>query len=1013
MKSRAKRVVSAVALVLAATIAAGHAARERIARVGSFADASGAVHDLDDSGVRHAVFGAPVPVAGDVNSAADEVRSTRSPDGRWLVFAVGAHGDNMELWIGECAGDTVRAPRLLTELNTSADECAPCFGANALWFASDRTGGTGGLDVYRAEFDGESFGPAEHPAGALQSARDDTDPTPLPGTDEVVIASDREGTFALYRARPLEAGFDVARISGLPGGAAREPSFSTDGRALWFALEKGGHFDIQRARLEGNAAVDPEVVPGLDTAADERAPLVIGDGFEIVFARSADDTRGFDLARVRAHEILRVPGIAWSGIELATIAALVLLVVMAFVSERWPTLDTLYRCYLASVVVHLLLLLWTQHVHVETSGPGGLDPNRKVRVKLAPADSSLTRAVRERAGDVSDLGSAARVSASVERLQLASRPEPASETAPATDVEDLRPAPEAGPEAPAREALAATPREARTTPETLRDVEVAVRRPATPAPEIALEPSALSSAPAHATIARPTRGAFAAPESAPSTSHDAAPELEALARTAPAVALDAPPPERAAVPPPAKGRANGDAVMDREVVNVGSARGVAAPPANDLLEGLDGAAVRAVSSAAPKRAQLDADRAPTTASKPALESLSAGALPDSPPPAPERSPWAGTPYEKRAAGEKERALADNGGSVETERAVERGLAYLASIQARDGHFGPADLRDAKYGQVAVGKTGLATLAFLGAGHTHISHTRWSQVVERALVFLLTVQDETSGHVGEGDAYSHGIATYTLAEAYALTKDPELRAPLERAVQRIVRAQSHATDPRLFGGWSYYFADGHSFDRWSRASITAWQVMALESARLGGIAVDDAVFADAAQFLDGCRDDDGDWYRYSHDPARLGSGYPTLPASTPASLFALSILGRDIDSGPYAASRRFVVERAPRSFRYTSESDFVNRGQGNPYFHYYGTLAMFRAGGNAWKTWNEALKRALLPAQNEDGSWTPIDVYARYARDNERDMSYTTALCVLSLEIYYRYYLPLLTAGGAR
>ena len=54
-----------------------------------------------------------------------------------------------------------------------------------------------------------------------------------------------------------------------------------------------------------------------------------------------------------------------------------------------------------------------------------------------------------------------------------------------------------------------------------------------------------------------------------------------------------------------------------------------------------------------------------------------------------------------------------------------------------------------------------------------------------------------------------------------------------------------------------------------------------------------------------------------------------------------------------------------------------------------------------------MKETLLPAQREDGSWAVVDVYARYARDSSRDASYTTALCVLSLEVYYRYYLPLL------
>ena len=51
---------------------------------------------------------------------------------------------------------------------------------------------------------------------------------------------------------------------------------------------------------------------------------------------------------------------------------------------------------------------------------------------------------------------------------------------------------------------------------------------------------------------------------------------------------------------------------------------------------------------------------------------------------------------------------------------------------------------------------------------------------------------------------------------------------------------------------------------------------------------------------------------------------------------------------------------------------------------------------------------MLPqAQGSDGSWTPIDVYAQEAGDNRRDHGYTTAMCVLCLEVYYRYFTPLL------
>ena len=143
------------------------------------------------------------------------------------------------------------------------------------------------------------------------------------------------------------------------------------------------------------------------------------------------------------------------------------------------------------------------------------------------------------------------------------------------------------------------------------------------------------------------------------------------------------------------------------------------------------------------------------------------------------------------------------------------------------------------------------------------------------------------------------------------------------------------------------------------------------------------------------------------PQRLRSSYPTLPGSTPASVFALSLLGADVSSSDFRAARRFIMERMPKGYRFTSEDDFVHKAQANLYFWYYGTLAMFRVGGDEWKRWNVAMKETLLPAQAEDGSWKPISIYAEYAQDTDRERVYTTALCVLTLEVYYRYFTPLL------
>ena len=366
-----------------------------------------------------------------------------------------------------------------------------------------------------------------------------------------------------------------------------------------------------------------------------------------------------------------------------------------------------------------------------------------------------------------------------------------------------------------------------------------------------------------------------------------------------------------------------------------------------------------------------------------------------------------TPYRSRQGVQKTRALDLYGGSEETEAAVAAGLRYLASIQNRHGYWGSVRDRDDKYRHVVVGKTGLALLAFLGAGHTPGSGGEYSQVAEQAISFLLEIQDERSGHFGDSSSYGHAIATYALGECYAITREERLRRPIEFAVRQIVRNQQTRDDQRFRGGWGYYYPDDSSFDRWPRASITAWQVMALESASLGGIEIEPRVFEGAREFLENCWDAERGAFRYSHDPSRLRSAYDILPGSTPASLFALSLLGTDVSGRRYREARKFVNDRRPRGYRYEGDDAFVHRARGNLYFWYYGTLAFFRLGGSAWERWNAAMKETLLPSQERDGSWPAISIYASYAGDDDEDRSYSTAMNVLTLEVYYRYFTPLL------
>jgi len=369
-------------------------------------------------------------------------------------------------------------------------------------------------------------------------------------------------------------------------------------------------------------------------------------------------------------------------------------------------------------------------------------------------------------------------------------------------------------------------------------------------------------------------------------------------------------------------------------------------------------------------------------------------------------------YDRRFGAEKQRAIEEGGGSEETERAVLAGLRYLASVQKNAGFFGEANdcSQFDKYRDIRAGKTGLATLAFLGAGHTTVSETEFTPNVRRALGWILSEQDPESGHFGDSESYSHGIATYALAECYAMTKDAELRAPLELAVAHILDMQLKDSDhPELVGGWRYYYPGGPGYDDYPRASISSWQVMALESARIGGLEVPEVALEKARGYFKNSFDADHGYFRYTHNPEWLEGvrGYRTLPASNPASIFVLTLLGAPRDEALDEATQ-LVLDSRPSRFRYNGDDAFIRRGTGHLYYWYYATLAMFFRGAEDWTTWNEAMKRTLLPAQEQDGSWRPIDPYStQYAGDDSRDRSYSTALCTLCLEIYYRYFTPLL------
>jgi hypothetical protein len=350
--------------------------------------------------------------------------------------------------------------------------------------------------------------------------------------------------------------------------------------------------------------------------------------------------------------------------------------------------------------------------------------------------------------------------------------------------------------------------------------------------------------------------------------------------------------------------------------------------------------------------------------------------------------------------------------------VELGLRWLALHQSPDGGWSlsrytrhldnpsPRDLwhadwdgrgrRDsrggtgrAESGEMAA--TGLAVLAFLGHGDTQLEKGPYQAVVQRGLDYLIKRQRRDGDLRGGGNLYMHGIAAFAICEAYALTRDPALEEPARRAVGYTVRTQN----PDL-GGWRYEpYPQGSEVD----TSVFGWMLMALKSAHLAGIKIEDRAVERMAAYLDSARMTDAGG-RYAYQP-----GLPrTSLAMTAQGLFSQQVLAELRPPGD-EGGRRFLRRAAAESTAYCLKNKPVARDQdgANEYYWYYATLALFQEGGEPWKAWNARLKEVLLDLQlgeeegTATGSWDPV---SRRAEMGGR--VYSTAISVLSLEVYYRY-----------
>jgi len=367
-------------------------------------------------------------------------------------------------------------------------------------------------------------------------------------------------------------------------------------------------------------------------------------------------------------------------------------------------------------------------------------------------------------------------------------------------------------------------------------------------------------------------------------------------------------------------------------------------------------------------------------------------------------------------GGKKSLVVRGGGGGDTEDAVLAGLKWLARHQDADGSWKTTrylgecrqvpkyakgeDCRpNPGHDDYDGGNTGLALLAFLGAGYSHLSKDSYDgicfgDVVRRGLQWMLAQQD-AEGCVGGRKAdkymYNHALSALALSEAYGLTASALFKDQAQRAIDFTAAAQNPGK------GWRYGYRPGDN-----DSSVTGWAVMALKSAEISGLSFPRSGYDGTRAWFDEATDGTTGRVGYTHK----GTGKVIVPGLNEhfdhhETLTAIGVMSR------------IFMDRTKSDPRLSAGCDLLLRDKpawnGNAidfYYWYCASLALFQYDGPSgpkWKAWNADMKRALVGNQNTDllgckaGSWEPVDRWG-----GEGGRVYGTAINALTLEVYYRY-----------
>ena len=312
---------------------------------------------------------------------------------------------------------------------------------------------------------------------------------------------------------------------------------------------------------------------------------------------------------------------------------------------------------------------------------------------------------------------------------------------------------------------------------------------------------------------------------------------------------------------------------------------------------------------------------------------------------------------------------------EAEAAVQKGLAFLARTQARDGSW----RSQAQYGGgYPTAITSLAGLALMAGGNTPVEG-EYSANVRMAIDYVLS-NSNPSGVIARLDEeqscmHGHGFAMLFLAEAYGMERDERNQARIRKVLEKAIKLTGECQSSR--GGWLY-----QPNNQGDEGSVTVTQIQGLRACRNAGIKVPKSIVEKACKYIEMSANPDGG---ISYSVGQSGSR-PPITAAAVATMY---------NAGQY--EHPVAIKALEYVKNLLKNNGHARLSTGHEFYSlFYTAQAMYLSSEDNWKGYFPDARDHLVRTQSSRGSWNGDHVGEAYG----------TAIAIVTLQLPYGY-LPIL------